>query len=616
VTSVRLQTDAKPLILIADDSKVVRVSLKNILQQDYHIIEAEDGEKAWNLLLSEPGIRLVFSDLSMPKLDGLGLLSNIRHAEDEQIRTIPFIVVTGKDEDEQMRNQLLQQGANDLITKPFINHEITARAKRHIKQTQMDSDDNSQQDELLSGITNKSRFTQIVKKELSFAIRNKNELALLLLKLDQFETIKKNYSDPAIEHILITTAEIIRAHTHIDDKIAFFGDGTFAILLPASNAISTRYLGKRILSDLEAKKFYLGESDATVTASIGISAPDIKPTTTFSEILHLAEQRLQAAINAGGQRVVDKGNATITPVSTLLTDPGEDESDQQKVIKQTEKDMRQLAMQEVEKIKANRQFEHEVDSSLTNAQEINDALLLAEQENKIIKEELVRLRLKSQEMDQLKQQLHETDSLLQQTQLSYKQMRTDYETLRTRAETAESHQTESYEPNLDTTIVEQHLLQENDDLQKQLNAANQRIEESSSIIRKSEQLIANLKQQLLVQKNEFNQALAAEQKKCAMAEHKFAQLEAELANVKKEKNQLSLSPVPTVNASINTTPAPRPPTAVAAQTTRAQPAKPNTNQPRRTTSKHKGRQPKSGGLLKIVAIVAVIVLGAAGYLLL
>jgi len=610
MTSASHQRDAKPLILVADDSRVVRVSLKNILQQDYRIIEAQDGAQAWDILNREHGIRLMFSDLSMPNLDGLGLLAKLRQAEDERIRTIPFIVVTGKDEDEQIRNQLLQQGANDLITKPFVAQEITERAKRHIKIPQQPGGSNEPEDEFLTGITNKARFTQIVRKGLSYAIRNKNELALLLLKLDQFDTIKKHYSEPAIEHILITTAEIIRTRTHLDDKIAYFGEGTFAILLPASNAVSARYLGKRILSDLLAKKFYLGDSDATVTASIGVSAPDIKPATTFSELLHLAEQRLQAAINAGGQRVVDKGNARITPVNTLLTDSEDADNERQRLLKQTEKEMRELALQEVEKIRASRQYDNDIDSNLTNAQEIHDALLLAEQENKLIKQELARLRVQTQDTEQLRKQLHETDARLQQFQLKYKQLHSDYETLRSQAEESESRQNEWQEADFDNSIVEQHLLQENNQLQKELNTAKHHIEESKSTIRKSEQIIANLKHRLKAQKAEFDAVLSEAQHRYTLAEQRITQLEAV-----RDKDRLSLTPLPSVHP-VKPVQAPTAVTPGAVPTAHSPQPRPHKSKSNKaeTISDSKGTAPPRRRLRKLTLIAVTLTLGLAGYL--
>ena len=50
-----------------------------------------------------------------------------------------------------------------------------------------------EQTQFLPGIASQSQFMEAAGKELSFAIRNKNELALALLKIDQFERIRNNF---------------------------------------------------------------------------------------------------------------------------------------------------------------------------------------------------------------------------------------------------------------------------------------------------------------------------------------------------------------------------------------------------------------------------------------
>jgi diguanylate cyclase (GGDEF)-like protein len=547
VNYIGKQADKKTSILVVDDSKVVRLSLTNILGSDYNIIEAEDGMEAWETLYKKPEIDLVLSDLSMPNLDGVGLLKKIRNSDDERVRNIPVIVITGNEEDAKTRTQLLDEGANELITKPFNTPEMIEQARKYTRRQPEATTDSTMQktDELLNGITGKDHFIQQVRKVLSFAIRNKNELAILMLKLDQFESIKKHYSEPAIEHILITTAEIIRIHTHIEDKLAYFGDGTFAILLPAANAIGTRYLGKRILSDLVAKQFYLGESDATVTVSIGVSAPEIKPGTTYKEILSLAEQRLQAAVNAGGKRIVDKGTATITPVSTLITDDSDEKSAIEKMLKQTEIEMRKLAAQEVEKIKASQSQDRNLPAPTLDIDEINNRLLLIEQENRLLTEELIKLRKNSEDTELLRKQQHETDSLLQQTKLKLQQLQNDYDEMHGRAEEAESSNSRLQETDDDRSIIEQHLLEERSQVQSELNVATQRIEEILADSRKSELIIRNFKQQLITQKNKFELALNEEQKMRSMAEQKLNEIEDKPLDTKKE-NPFSLTSIPNI----------------------------------------------------------------------
>ncbi len=545
MTSVINQNNNRPSILVVDDSRVVRISLKNILQERYEIIEAEDGEKAWELLQENPGIRLIFSDLTMPILDGRGLLRQLRSSDDNNLRTLPLIIVTGREEDPAIRTQLIEEGANDLVTKPFNPDDITGRAERYVtKQSESTQNDSPTDADVLRGILSKVDFTQLARKQLSFAIRNKNEMAFLLMKFDKFDKITQHYSDPAIEHILLSTAEIIRSYTRIEDILSYFGEGTFAILCPAANSVGTKYLGRKILTDLQAKKFYLGESDTTVTASIGVSAPDIKPGTTLNNLLILAEQRMEAAINAGGNRVVDKGNATLTPVSTLLSEDSAFSSEKEELLKQTEISMRKLAAQEAQI--RNGEHAHADNVSSFAIEKINDELIHVEHENSLLKEELESLKKQTEGIEQLQKQLYETDALQQQTQLKYQQLQEDHEKLRLRTEAVESNQSQLRETDDDHSIVEEHLLRESENLQNELNKAKEQIEESVRAQRESDAEIADLKQKLISQKEAFEVELADEHMMRAMAENKLAELEEQFSTDKEKRNPFKLTSTPEI----------------------------------------------------------------------
>ncbi|GGI54451.1 response regulator [Oxalicibacterium solurbis] len=106
----------KPRILIADDSRIVRAALIKQIEGMFEFREALDGEQAWEALLLDPSIRVVISDLTMPKLDGYGLLQRIRSSRIGRIRTMPVVVVSGSDEQAE-RERAKAAGATDLITK-------------------------------------------------------------------------------------------------------------------------------------------------------------------------------------------------------------------------------------------------------------------------------------------------------------------------------------------------------------------------------------------------------------------------------------------------------------------------------------------------------------------
>ena len=123
--------DKKARILIADDSKIVRVTASKILATQFDVVLAEDGEEAWEKICQDTSIQVVFTDLGMPRLDGYGLIQRIRQAEDEGIRNQPVIVITGAAEEEGVRRKVFELGATDFITKPFKSTEILARAEAH-----------------------------------------------------------------------------------------------------------------------------------------------------------------------------------------------------------------------------------------------------------------------------------------------------------------------------------------------------------------------------------------------------------------------------------------------------------------------------------------------------
>ena len=106
--------------LVVDDFSTMRRILAGLLRElGYsHIQEAEDGEKALQLLRSKHGVRVDFvvTDWNMPIMDGLVLLKEIR--QDANLSHLPVLMVTA----EAKRENIIaaaQAGADGYIVKPF-----------------------------------------------------------------------------------------------------------------------------------------------------------------------------------------------------------------------------------------------------------------------------------------------------------------------------------------------------------------------------------------------------------------------------------------------------------------------------------------------------------------
>ncbi|MES9859318.1 MAG: response regulator [Candidatus Thiodiazotropha sp. LLP2] len=500
-------TGNKPAVLIADDSRVVRVSLRNILKNDCQLIEVEDGIQAWQQLSENPSIDLVFSDLSMPNLDGRGLLSKIRNSDANHITNLPFIVVTGNEASPEIAEELEKLGATGIVNKPFdpdlIKQFVTELSTETSGEISDETLTSEPQTDYLENTTGKSQFMEVASRELSFAIRNKNELALALVKIDQFSSIFEHYSEAAIEHILLAVKNIIQQHIHPDDTLAYFGDGCFSILRPASNAIGTRYLGRRILDDLAAKQFYLGESDQSVGASIGISAPDIKPGTRLQDLLLLAEGRLKAAIENGGEKVVDKGNENLTPVST------QENVDLSNIISNTQTssphsvtknttEINRLAAEQVAVIKAKYSSQSkDVESQASQIADYKQTLEELTTENRALIEDVNHWKKESSEAEQMRRQLFEVESQFQQLKAKFTEVQNVNSELTQRSETIERENRRLIDEEEERTASlrqsHQILEGENNRLEDQMRELTSRAERAELESLKSNQLVSSLR---------------------------------------------------------------------------------------------------------------------------
>lgn len=109
-------------ILIVEDEKNIAELLEyNLINNNYDVDIAYDGEEAWNLYLSET-YELILLDLMLPKINGIELCQKIRDIDID----IPIIMLTAKSS-ELDKIKGLNIGADDYITKPFSVKELLAR---------------------------------------------------------------------------------------------------------------------------------------------------------------------------------------------------------------------------------------------------------------------------------------------------------------------------------------------------------------------------------------------------------------------------------------------------------------------------------------------------------
>lgn len=111
-------------VLIVDDSSSMRAVIKKIIKVSGFNVgqywEAADGNEAMDILKKE-WVDLVLSDINMPNMSGLELISTMN--ADETLRAIPVVMVTTEGSDEKV-NRAKDLGARGYIKKPFLPEDI------------------------------------------------------------------------------------------------------------------------------------------------------------------------------------------------------------------------------------------------------------------------------------------------------------------------------------------------------------------------------------------------------------------------------------------------------------------------------------------------------------
>jgi len=118
--------EAKKILVVDDESQIIRVMRRILAASRYQIRTASDGESALDSFHDwKPD--LVITDLQMPNVDGLELCRRLREISD-----IPIIILSVRDEEKTIV-EVLDAGADDYISKPFATNELLARVRAALR---------------------------------------------------------------------------------------------------------------------------------------------------------------------------------------------------------------------------------------------------------------------------------------------------------------------------------------------------------------------------------------------------------------------------------------------------------------------------------------------------
>jgi len=288
-------------ILIAEDDLTSRTILSNLVKKwDFDPLEVDDGKKALVELEKEDGPKLALLDWSMPEMDGLEVIQNIRSKVNfEQ----PYIIfVTAKADKEDVSRGIAAK-ANDYILKPYDENELRLRLEvaRH-KIIMQQAVEAAVLKDPLTGVLNRGPILEYLDKKVMLAKRDGNSLVVGILSVENIAEVNKTSGHKSGDDLLREFTKFLQLKIRRSDYIGRYGGDQFIIVSYgiATNEIEPffRQLHEEVINEPYNTR------DGPVFIMINLGVVILKEESDVDSLLTEAEIALDLAKKSGRNKIV------------------------------------------------------------------------------------------------------------------------------------------------------------------------------------------------------------------------------------------------------------------------------------------------------------------------
>lgn len=277
--------------LIADDSVLSRALMKKMLERQlFDVQDSHDGEQALKILKKDPEIKLLLTDYAMPTMDGFELVKAVRNFRGRDELAIIGLSGAGK---HGLSARFIKFGANDFLTKPFMNEEFHCRVLQTMEQLSLIADikESAFRDDL-TNLYNRRYFYQFAEKLLKDSSSNN---CLALIDIDFFKLINDKLGHEAGDQALKQVASLLNS-AFKEFTIARVGGEEFAIILNNVDLEHASSLLEAFRIRLSGYNFTINGDAFSITVSIGLTQFQ---NVTLSSAMRLADKALYKAKEQG-----------------------------------------------------------------------------------------------------------------------------------------------------------------------------------------------------------------------------------------------------------------------------------------------------------------------------
>jgi diguanylate cyclase (GGDEF)-like protein len=198
--------------------------------------------------------------------------------------------------------KFLKKGANDFITKPFVNEEFNCRINQNIEILEhIEAVKQASNKDYLTGFYNRRYFFDLGNRCIQNMNGATSRLSVAMIDVDHFKNINDRYGHQAGDTILQHVSCILSENLSDADIICRFGGDEFCVLSTAIKKEKIKPFYERIRKQLAKKKVCIRKADISITVSLGVTT---KFADSLEATINRADELLYQAKKSGRNMVI------------------------------------------------------------------------------------------------------------------------------------------------------------------------------------------------------------------------------------------------------------------------------------------------------------------------
>lgn len=296
-------------ILLVHPSKVIRSTLARHLEADFQIVEAMDGESAWQLLVLDHDLVAVITGPDISRLGGLDLLERLRRNRLQRLKRVPFYFVGSETRLAEITPEAEKQGVTGFILNGMGKSEIlqlllphkTIPNPVHEPTPSPSKGGGGFRD---PGLLSRSLLEAGVRRIFS---GSGDRGAILFFGVDAYDDLEKRLGKGVAGRIAEKFARLVQGKLGSSDFIGHYRPGCFAIVSRSSRLEQCAAFASRVAKSVAAARIVVQEQPLSLSLSAGAASRPEDGDIPGDALLALALARMERAMAEGGGQVLIHG---------------------------------------------------------------------------------------------------------------------------------------------------------------------------------------------------------------------------------------------------------------------------------------------------------------------